>query len=155
MPTELRLTDQKFFAQLNNGDNFDLNTSDFSRALKGGIVEKVRFEGTIQIGAWTELTNYRWQLIDSGARARLTMSGANFTDAFAAGDTALFFNYTFNNGSQCTVNAVTDDWIGLELGADVGFGKLLSNDANNKTYDNSWLTNTTVSYTHLTLPTKA
>ena len=49
MPSEVRVVGQKFFAKLNNGDSFNLNPSDFSQHLKGGVLEEIKAVFNVQI----------------------------------------------------------------------------------------------------------
>ena len=87
MPSEVRVVGQKFYAKLNNGDNFDLNPSDFSLHLKGGVLEEIKAVFNIQVSWFHNLTNYN-QLYDSSANTlRIEQSGLDFDNqGFSVGD---------------------------------------------------------------------
>ena len=43
MGAEIRVVSQKYYAKLNNGNNFDIDdTTDFSRNLAGGVLEEIK-----------------------------------------------------------------------------------------------------------------
>ena len=61
MPTEIRVTNQKFLAKLNNGDDFTINdTTDFAQHLKGGVLEEIKAVFNVQIAWYTKINKYTY-----------------------------------------------------------------------------------------------
>ena len=89
MPTSMRVVGQKFYAKLNNGDDFTENTSDFSLHLKGGVLEEIKAVFNIQVGWYTEIeggTSVRYADLANNT-LRLQVDGKDFSlDGFAVGD---------------------------------------------------------------------
>ncbi len=87
MPSEIRVTDQKFFYQLRNGDSFTDNTSDFTVHLKGNLLERVKAVFTVEVNWYTYLQNYNL-LYDANAQTlRIELGGKDFyAEGFSVGD---------------------------------------------------------------------
>lgn len=87
MPSFIRVTDQKFYAQLNNGNSFSLNPSDFSRELKGGVTEKLRAEFDVEVTWYTELNSFSVYTNNAAGFIRVEFNGNDFfNDGFSVGD---------------------------------------------------------------------
>lgn len=56
MPSEVRVVDQKFFAKYDNGNTFASNLSNFSRHLKGGVLEEIKAVFNVQVSWFTKIT---------------------------------------------------------------------------------------------------
>jgi hypothetical protein len=93
MPSEIRVVDQKFFYQLRNGDTFSDNTGDFTRHLKGNILEKVKAVFNVQLNWYIRfqgngVVGYYYDTTPSTDTLTLTANGSNFiANGFAIGDT--------------------------------------------------------------------
>lgn len=91
MASEIRITDQKFYAKLNNGDTFTLNPSDFSRHLKGGVLEEVKAVFNVQVEWYSLLMSYDMLYDNSANTLRIVKTGLNFVkDGFSVGDSVKF-----------------------------------------------------------------
>jgi len=87
MPSEIRVTDQKFLYQLRNGDSFTENTSDFTVHLKGNLLEKVKAVFTVQVGWSSDLNNYNLLYNAANQTLRIEAKGNDFrSDGFSVGD---------------------------------------------------------------------
>ena len=65
MPAQIRVVDQKFFAQNNNGEDFSLNPSDFSMHLKGGVLEKIKAVFVVELDWRAILSDYNTRKANS------------------------------------------------------------------------------------------
>lgn len=91
MASEIRITDQKFFAKLNNGDTFSLNPSDFSRHLKGGVLEEIKAVFNVQVEWFSGLLSYDMLYDDLANTLRIRKTGLDFKkDGFSVGDSVKF-----------------------------------------------------------------
>ncbi len=88
MASTVRLVDKKFYAQLNNGDDFSLNTSDFASTLKGGVTESIKAVFTVQVDWQTYMATFD-VIMDFAANqsVRITDQTVNFqNDGIQVGD---------------------------------------------------------------------
>jgi len=91
MPSEIRIVDQKFYAKLNNGDTFTLNPSDFSRHLKGGVLEEIKAVFNVQVEWYSRLLSYDMLYNNSALTLRIVKTGFDFIkDGFSVGDNVKF-----------------------------------------------------------------
>jgi hypothetical protein len=87
MPSFIRVADQKFFSETNNGSNFGLNTSDFSRELKGGVGEKIRAQIDVEVTWYTQLDSFSVYTSNPNNFMRIEVNGNDFySDGFSVGD---------------------------------------------------------------------
>jgi hypothetical protein len=109
MGAEVRVVSQKFFAKLNNGDDFESNTTDFSTHLKGGVLEELKAVFKVQIGWSTNLTSWIW-IYDGATGARIRKDGLDFgSEGFSIDDT---LKISFNRGAS----QITGDVISIKIG---------------------------------------
>ena len=92
MPKEVRVVGQKFFAKLNNGDSFNLNPTDFSTHLKGGVLEEIKAVFNVQI-SWNYKAAggssiYYYDTVNGIFIFRI--NGKNFGEEFSVGDDIKF-----------------------------------------------------------------
>ena len=95
MSVEVRVVDQKFYAKLNNGDNFTLNPSDFALHLKGGVLEEIKAVFNVQIGWFLKIGSESATLFynDTLNTLRIEISGKDFiNEGFSIGD-----DYKYND----------------------------------------------------------
>ena len=55
MGFDLRIAESKFYSEIKNGDDFSLNTSDFSQHLKGSIMERIKAEFRVRVGNYYQI----------------------------------------------------------------------------------------------------
>lgn len=88
MSAQTRVTDQKFYAQFNNGDTFALNASDYATHLKGGVLEDLKAVFTVEIDWTTIVSTYSLLYSTANDTLRLTDNTINWNaEGFAVGDT--------------------------------------------------------------------
>ncbi|PHR23618.1 MAG: hypothetical protein COA36_16945 [Desulfotalea sp.] len=95
MSSAIRLIGSKFFAQLNNGDNFSLNLTDFATHLKGGVTERIKAQLTVQVDWWTQMTTFDVLADSVGNTLRITDLTADYS-GMSVGDTVKF---SWNDGA--------------------------------------------------------
>jgi hypothetical protein len=84
---EIRVVDQKFFAKLNNGNDYTQNLTDFSTHLKGGILEEIKAVFNVQIEWNAELNDYGLLVDQPNQEIRIVKTGMDFpSKGFAVGD---------------------------------------------------------------------
>lgn len=118
MPNVVRPISQKFYAELNNGVDFDLNLSDFSALLKGCINENLKFETEVIVGSYVEFAN--WKIVYStpspASDIRVLKAGGGFESVFSVGDRCkLYLEGTTGNFYIGDVIQVTNDWLDLSF----------------------------------------
>lgn len=87
MSVDIRLVDSKFFAQLNNGDDFTLNPADFTAHLKSNVMERVKTELTVEVDWYAELTTFDIIMDSVNTTVRITDQTANWlADGLRVGD---------------------------------------------------------------------
>jgi hypothetical protein len=92
MGSTIRVVDQKFYAKLNNGNDFTINdTTDFARHLKGGITEEIKAVFNVQVEWSSSLLSYDLLYDDVASTLRIVKSGLDFKrDGFSIGDSVKF-----------------------------------------------------------------
>jgi hypothetical protein len=92
MPAEIRIVDQKFYSKLNNGDDFTINdTTDFSRHLKGGVLEELKAVINVQINWYMAINTYSYFYDDVASTLRIEAKGKNWiSGGFSVGDKIKF-----------------------------------------------------------------
>lgn len=87
MATEIRISEQKFYDQLNNGDTFSSNLTSYATHLKGCAGSKIRLDMTVEIGTFKKLRNWQLLSFNSDTQKSITMSGVNWREeGFNIGD---------------------------------------------------------------------
>ena len=107
MPAQIRVVDQKFFAQNNNGEDFSLNPSDFSMHLKGGVLEKMKAVFVVELDWRAILSDYNTLYDSSSQTLRIESDGVDFiADNFSVGDSVkLSQNQVRFEGTVTSVSA--------------------------------------------------
>jgi hypothetical protein len=86
MPINVIISEEKFFAELNNGSTFASNLTDFASHLKGGVLEKVKASFLVQV-MWTSQVSTFYTNYDGATLLTFNSGGADFAnDGFAVGD---------------------------------------------------------------------
>lgn len=125
MAVQTRVTSQKFFAQLNNGDTFALNTSDFAAHLKGGVLENIKAVFEVEVDWTTKIENFQ-MLYDVGANTiRLTSAGVDWmNDGFSIGDPIKISTTSLPRRITGTVTSITGSEIIIDTVVFVSGGAL-------------------------------
>ena len=91
MSVEVRVVDQKFYAKLNNGDNFTLNPSDFALHLKGGVLEEIKAVFNVQIAWFLGFNDYVYIYDNSANTLSIDKTGVDWIgNGFSIGDECKF-----------------------------------------------------------------
>jgi hypothetical protein len=84
MPINFNLIEQKFYNQFNNGDNYNLNTSDYTTNLNGAVGENIKVIQKVKV-SWLSSTSAINEFSINGNT--LTQQNGDFTqDGFVLGD---------------------------------------------------------------------
>ena len=91
MATNIRVVGQKFYAKLNNGNDYSEDLTDFSQHLKGGVLEEVRAVFNVQIGWTTALKKYTYIYDQTAATLSIEVTGLDWINqGFSIGDEVKF-----------------------------------------------------------------
>jgi|GEM_PF-5489895 len=91
MATNIRVVGQKFYAKLNNGNDYSEDLTDFSQHLKGGVLEEVRAVFNVQIGWTTALKKYTYIYDQTSATLSIEVTGLDWINqGFSIGDEVKF-----------------------------------------------------------------
>ena len=83
-----RVVGQKFYAKLNNGNDYTENLTDFSQHLKGGVLEEIKAVFNVQIGWTTAIKKYVLNYQASNDILKIEVNGLNWiNEGFSIGDT--------------------------------------------------------------------
>ncbi len=122
MAVNLIVTEQKFFNQFKNGEDFSLNTGDFTNNLTGSVMEKVKVIQSLDVSWGINYlpAQFDWTITTSGTIMTIVSNdGYDFNnEGFSAGDivdiriVAASLPLIFNN---CTVNIVSGNTIIIDV----------------------------------------
>ena len=91
MATNIRVVGQKFYAKLNNGNDYSEDLTDFSPHLKGGVLEEIRAVFNVQIGWTTPIKKYTYIYDQTAATLSIEVTGLNWINqGFSIGDEVKF-----------------------------------------------------------------
>tara|TARA_R110000787_G_scaffold7178_2_gene24695 strand:+ start:366 stop:4184 length:3819 start_codon:yes stop_codon:yes gene_type:complete len=102
MPVEVRVTNQKFLAKLNNGPSFTIDDStDFSRHLKGGVLEEVKAIFNVQIQWRLAISKYTYVFDNVLNTLSIDSEGSDWaTHGFSIGDKVKYSLYSVQINPQ-------------------------------------------------------
>ena len=118
MPTQIDITERKFFSQFLNDENYSSNLTEFTTNLAGSVIEKLKLTQKVQVQWYANSEAFNTWKVEATRFTR--QSGSFKDDGFSVGDEFTYvtgFNSAtpVNDFTNGVITAVSDDGLRLDF----------------------------------------